>query len=293
MKEEKILVIPRQKMEAVLGHFQGFLPAKTEHVHDLLQSDKLEFVDRNPAETNPQLKQIIPYCILTHKGKILTYERGQSGGEQRLRTKLSIGIGGHINPIDSLHSLQTNPKTYENALERELQEELSYQSILSRQTLGFLNDDSNPVGEVHLGVVEVLELSSDTISSKEDSIQNPTLKTLAELEGQKEELENWSQLALPALKQKQESKKTFRFHTGASGESPLQFQAALEAQTAEEATQNLLKILPDLIEIHKSLDKKTLNELGIQEITIKIQKTKLGEPQECANLTNHKNPRGS
>lgn len=287
MKEEKILVIPRQKMEAVLGRFQGFLPAKTAHVHDLLESNKLEFVDRTPAETNPQLKQIIPYCILTHQGKILTYERGQSGGEQRLRTKLSIGIGGHINPIDSLHPLQTNPKTYENALERELQEELSYQSILSRQTLGFLNDDSNPVGEVHLGVVEILELSSNTIAAKEDSIKNPTLKTLDELETQKEQLENWSQLALRALQQqKPKEKKTFRFHTGTAGEGPLQFQAALEAQTAEEATQNLLKILPDLIEIHKSLDKKTLKELGIQEITIKIQKTKLGAPRESENQTN-------
>lgn len=281
MKKEKILVVPRQKMEAVLGSFQGFLPAKTEHVHDLLETDELHFVDRGPAETNPQLKQIIPYCILTHQGKILTYERGQSGGEKRLRAKLSIGIGGHINPIDSLHPLKTTPKTYENALERELQEELSYESILSRQTLGFLNDDSDPVGEVHLGVVELLELSSDHVLPKEDSIQNPTLKSLNELESQKDLLENWSQLALAALKsQGKKEKKTFRFHSGHTQDSPLQLEAALEAHTPEEATQNLLKILPDLIEIHKSLDKKTLNGLGIQEITIKIQKSKIGTPQE-------------
>jgi predicted NUDIX family phosphoesterase len=195
MKPEKILVISRSHMEKILGNFQGFLKASPNQVEALFEESALSFTERKPAETNPNLKQIIPYCVLSHQGKFLRYERGQSGGEHRLRTKKSIGIGGHINPIDTKH----NQKTYENALERELQEEIEYEKILSRKTLGFLNDDSNPVGEVHLGIVEILELSSPNISPKEDAIQNPELLSLQRILEDKDSLENWSQLTLQAL----------------------------------------------------------------------------------------------
>ena len=38
--------------------------------------------------------------LLVHGGKVLHYVRGKKSGEQRLVSKGSIGIGGHMNDQD-------------------------------------------------------------------------------------------------------------------------------------------------------------------------------------------------
>src|SRR5436190_18265702 len=99
MKEENILVVRRPLIEE-LGMFQGLCFDVDRYLPALLARENNFFTPRAPAETNPALKQIIPYVLLVHAGRVFHYVRGKKSGEQRLVAKGSIGIGGHMNDGD-------------------------------------------------------------------------------------------------------------------------------------------------------------------------------------------------
>jgi len=157
-------------------------------------------VPRSKAEDDPTYKQLIPYVVLTHKGRILYYVRGGKGGEQRLRAKGSIGIGGHINDGDAGLSAMDR-FAYHRAVEREINEELRLGSGYADRMVAVLNDDSVEVGRVHLGVVHVFELENDQVETGESAICDLELLTPEELEKRKESLESWSQIVFGAWAQ--------------------------------------------------------------------------------------------
>src|SRR5438132_3277038 len=99
MKEENILVVRRALLEQ-LGIFQGLCFDVDRYLPSLLARENNFFTPRSPAETNPALKQIIPYVLLVHGDRVFHYVRGKKSGEQRLVAKGSIGIGGHMNDGD-------------------------------------------------------------------------------------------------------------------------------------------------------------------------------------------------
>ena len=205
---EKILVITRDTLQS-LGDFQGIQTDVNHYLPSILHPDNNFFMDRGEAEVDPSHKQLIPYCIFrvqakNHEGsdsptRYLHYTRGKSGGESRLHASGSIGIGGHINPIDQ----RTDPlgmETYMAGVEREIDEELHFSGPHTNKIIALLNDESNAVGQVHLGVVHLIDVENDDIQSKEDAIANLTLLTLDELKGEYyERLETWSQLCVDVL----------------------------------------------------------------------------------------------
>ena len=139
---------------------QGFLslpPAALER--DYLRSIATHgfFVERKHAEQDASLKQIIPYCVVTDGTRALCLQRQSSQGEARLHRKLSIGIGGHLNPPDASHGAA---ETLASGALREICEELEVDAA-NPVPVGVLNDDSNPVGSVHFGVVHVVRLPAD------------------------------------------------------------------------------------------------------------------------------------
>jgi predicted NUDIX family phosphoesterase len=197
MNVEQVLVIPRSHFN-LLGSFQGFSANGSSYLSSFLNPTVNFFMARPEAELDPSHKQLIPYCLFTYNQKILRYRRGSSSGEKRLASKSSIGIGGHINPID----LADQHMTYEgyiNALNREIQEELHFQGTFTHEVIGLINDDSSEVGAVHLGVIHLVKLSTDLVRSNEDSIVDIEFLTLAQLQAEKESLESWSQIALNEL----------------------------------------------------------------------------------------------
>src|SRR5215216_4528766 len=99
MKDENILVVRRSLLEG-LGMFQGLCFDVDRYVPSLMDRKNFFFTPRAPAETNPELKQIIPYVLLVHGERIFHYVRGKKSGEQRLVAKGSVGIGGHMNDQD-------------------------------------------------------------------------------------------------------------------------------------------------------------------------------------------------
>lgn len=115
------------------------------------------FVERERAERTPAWKQVIPYTVVVRGDQVLLLRRLGKGGEARLHDKLSIGVGGHVNPEDEALARDADP--LEAATRRELQEELHVEGDGRLTAVGILNDDSNPVGAVHVGLVQVLALS--------------------------------------------------------------------------------------------------------------------------------------
>lgn len=107
-----------------------------------------------------QFKQLIPYVVVSSNDRIACYRRSKAAGEDRLHDKWSVGFGGHVNVWDSRGNDAINVEsTIRRAMRRELYEELNLElediNSMERHVLGFINDPSDDVGQVHLGVCEL------------------------------------------------------------------------------------------------------------------------------------------
>jgi predicted NUDIX family phosphoesterase len=199
MKEEMILVVPRPLFDQ-LGSFQGLNFEVDRYLPAFLARENNFFMPRSAAETDPTHKQIIPYALLVHGDRVLHYVRGKKAGEQRLAAKGSVGIGGHMNDGDEgLFALDRD--AYLAGVDREIHEELQLHTGYTQHIVALLNDDSNEVGKVHLGVVHVFRLESDAVEKREQMITQLAFLTREELLGRRENLETWSQFCVDNLEQ--------------------------------------------------------------------------------------------
>jgi predicted NUDIX family phosphoesterase len=197
MEEEMVLVIRRSLLES-LGLFQGLQFQVDRYLAAMLARENNFFAPRSSAETDPTLKQIIPYALLVSSGKVLRYKRGKKSGEQRLVAKGSIGIGGHMNDRDEgLFAL--DKEAYLNGVQREIDEELIAERPLRNRIVALINDDSTEVGRVHLGVVHVLELPHPVAKKRESAILGVEFLSPAQLRAERDTLEGWSQICLDNL----------------------------------------------------------------------------------------------
>lgn len=197
-KGEEILVISRELFDE-LGSFQGIETDVVRYLEAILDPANNFFMDRGQAEEDPSFKQIIPYALFHHKGQYLHYTRGKSGGESRLHAQGSVGIGGHINPVDE-RADPLGRETYLAGVEREIDEELNIEGSHKNRIVALLNDDSNDVGKVHLGVVHIFELENDDVTSAEDALANLAFQSSADLKGSLyETLETWSKFCVDEL----------------------------------------------------------------------------------------------
>ena len=197
MKEENILVVRRSLLDQ-LGSFQGLSFEVKSYLPAFLSRENNFFTPRGPAEKNPELKQIIPYVLLVHGDSVFHYVRGKKAGEQRLVAKGSVGIGGHMNDGDEgLFALDR--EAYNVAVQREVAEEVFIDSKYTNHVVALLNDDSNEVGQVHLGVVHIFRLESAAARKRESVITEAGFLPIADLKARREALETWSQLCTDGL----------------------------------------------------------------------------------------------
>jgi predicted NUDIX family phosphoesterase len=188
--DERVLVVPRTVLEAC-GVFHGFTPEIDRYLPRLLDSGQLSFLPRSIAETDPTHKQLIPYVVLRCGGRVFHYRRGGSGTETRLRALRSIGIGGHVSDSDA-----TATDVYRAGMLRELREEVALDTTWTERTIGLINDDRTPVGQVHLGVVHVVDLAEPRVQLNEEALEAGGFATPQELRGDWERFETWSQFLL-------------------------------------------------------------------------------------------------
>ncbi|MGD2094300.1 MAG: hypothetical protein PVH77_04750 [Phycisphaerales bacterium] len=199
-QEEQVLVIERKVLEQA-GMFQGLAMDVERYLNEFFNPGVMRFMPRPKAEKDPSFKQLIPYVLMSHNGKYLTYVRGRRAGETRLVGNRSIGIGGHINPVDDemqLFNIRFR-ELYRNAVEREVAEEVSIEANHTDSIVALLNDDSTEVGSVHLGVVHHWVLDSSDVSKREQMITKMEFMTPTELHQVRDAMETWSQFCLDNL----------------------------------------------------------------------------------------------
>jgi predicted NUDIX family phosphoesterase len=198
-QEEQVLVIKRKIIEEV-GMFQGLTFDIDRYLSKIFVQGVPRFMPRSKAEIDPSHKQIIPYVIMLHNDKVLSYVRGRRAGETRLVGNRSIGIGGHINPTDDMPLFNADfYETYLAAVQREVAEEVSVETAYTDHVVALLNDDSNDVGSVHLGIVHCWLLDKPNVSKREQMITQMNFMTPDELQQLRDTLETWSQKCLDGL----------------------------------------------------------------------------------------------
>ncbi len=194
MPEELVLCFPRTLFDEI-GAFQGITADIGRYIPQILEPQHTRFIPRSEAEFDPSWKQIIPYILVRKGNALLHYVRGKGSGEKRLVAMGSIGIGGHINHRDET-LFGSGLEYYEDALQRELHEELRLEGNPPTRAIALLNDDSTPVGQVHLGVIHLCEVSEEHVTKREASITDLRFLTLPELRERREQMETWSQISL-------------------------------------------------------------------------------------------------
>jgi len=188
---ERVLVLPRDKVPGGCD-FTGIRAADDAGLADLRAAILAHgtFMDRPLAEESPAFKQLIPYVVVRDGGRTFLMQRTDVGGDPRLHRKASVGVGGHLNPVDS----GLDPLT--DGLRREWAEELVTDWDPGFRLVGLLNDDSNPVGSVHLGVVFVVEADGRPVTVREHDKLTARWAAAGELQAATEGMETWSRLVV-------------------------------------------------------------------------------------------------
>jgi predicted NUDIX family phosphoesterase len=203
---ERVLVFERALLEE-LGNFHGITTDSDRYLDAILDKKNNRYALRIEAEQDESLQQIIPYVLFCHEDKVFSYVRGKQAGETRLVGNRSIGIGGHINPRDEMlfagGELASDRQLYMEAVEREIDEEVVVDEPFKPEIIGLLNDDSNPVGRVHFGIVHVCRLTGENVRKREQQITQSGFFPIEELaDRRREELETWSSLCIDLLGEK-------------------------------------------------------------------------------------------
>jgi predicted NUDIX family phosphoesterase len=189
--QEEILVIPRRILFQKEYPWQGL---KTDNFDDYIVSihEQQEFRPRWQMEQDLSFKQIIPYMIFNYQDQFFLMQRKSTASEQRLQSKFSLGIGGHIRKEDM------KTKNIMTWAQREFDEEISYTGSYKITPLGILNDDATDVGRVHLGLILLLQGDSSVISIKSE-LQHGFLADYKTCMLRYDQMETWTQIVMPHL----------------------------------------------------------------------------------------------
>jgi predicted NUDIX family phosphoesterase len=197
---EHVLVVPTSRFQQV-GYFQGFSPDVDRYMEELLQEVHISYRPRAAMELDPSFKQLIPYVLFEYRdpqgeSQLFQYVRGKGQGEQRLHSKRSLGVGGHISTTDVASSTQL---TYQEGMRRELAEEVRIATAYRETCVGLINDDQTEVGRVHLGVVHLLQVETPDVFSNETDLLEAGFRPVRQLWQERDTMETWSRICLEAL----------------------------------------------------------------------------------------------
>lgn len=184
---EQVMVVERESLLPFLIE-SGLVQERTDEILDAI-TDRHFFIDRPTAEASPQYKQIIPYVLIRHGDAYFLLQRTQKQTEARLHHKLSLGIGGHINP--------DTPDLFDG-LQKELEEEVEVVGDYDLTFVGILNDDTTDVGRVHLGAVYVLDAHDGEVTVRETEKMSGRWVPRHELAAHRDAMESWSQIVYDA-----------------------------------------------------------------------------------------------
>ncbi len=154
--DELVLGIPRDLVMAD-GAWRGILHGEIQRYLALIALHGT-YRRRADCENDPTWKQVIPYLVVHDRGSLFLMKRTRAGSDERLHERWSIGVGGHVNPDDG---------GIAGGLAREWAEELVADWDPAPVLVGLLNDDTDPVGAVHLGLVYRVEAAGRSVAVRE------------------------------------------------------------------------------------------------------------------------------
>jgi predicted NUDIX family phosphoesterase len=190
-EDEHVLVVKRAWLFEKTGEWNGLNSKVTNEVIDIIQHYK-EFLPRSMMEQDPSYKQVIPYMVFHWRRNYFLMQRRSNSSEKRLSNKFTLGIGGHVRRQD-MHN-----ESIFNWAQREFEEEVFYRGLLTIQPLGILNDDSNEVGKVHIGLVLLLHGEHGDIRIKSE-LASGSLVPLKVCKEYADRMESWSNIILHYL----------------------------------------------------------------------------------------------
>jgi predicted NUDIX family phosphoesterase len=203
--EELVFVVPTDALWKLLTYKETGLIKGDNEVLDRVIRNGL-FRERSDLETDISFKQLIPYSIISNKEpecsgsrqsqSFLLFQRRSGQTEKRLHNKFHLGAGGHMNP-----GTINEPKAQYliNELKRELSEELKFLNgclIEDIKFIGFINDDSIPVGTVHLGLLYDIHVSNKDVLINETDKMTAKWVDKTELIDYYKEMETWTKIAI-------------------------------------------------------------------------------------------------
>jgi predicted NUDIX family phosphoesterase len=195
---ERVLVLPRAEVPGGTDFtgIRALTPRDAEAIRAAV-AHAGTWLDRDRAEQDPSHKQLIPYVVVRDRSgpaeRVFLMERTDAGGDPRLHRRATIGVGGHLNPVDG----GTDPLSA--GLHREWREELAAAWEPEFVAIGLLNDDRNPVGSVHLGVVFEVEAAGRELDVRERDKLSGRMVAVVDLAEEWERMETWSQLVAAAI----------------------------------------------------------------------------------------------
>jgi predicted NUDIX family phosphoesterase len=188
MNSERVYVVPRD----VLPDAAGWHGLRTDGLDDFVAAVERDgrYEPRAEMELDPSFKQVIPYLVLRDGPQYFLMQRTAAGGDARLHGAYSIGVGGHLNPGDG---------GLLGGLRREWAEELSADFVPEFHLVALLNDDTTPVGAVHLGAVYVADVEGRPVAIRETEKLTGGFASRAGVAEVAERLESWSRLTFEFL----------------------------------------------------------------------------------------------
>ena len=126
------LVVPKQMLESAsfwpkLPRTEGVIsaaillpPSEIQELLEVINKNSVFMERKGPdgVEEKPEWQQIISYALIVQGNKFFLYQRGKTATykEERLRSKISAGVGGHVEPSDA--------SGFTSSLKREIEEEI-------------------------------------------------------------------------------------------------------------------------------------------------------------------------
>lgn len=189
--DELVFAIPTAEVWDILPYREkGLIPGHSDDLKRIVAHGR--FRRRAELEDDPTFQQLITYAIISTGGSFYLFKRSSRQAEKRLHNKYSLGVGGHMNPC---HMNGHGVDYLMDELSREFFEEVRLGPgcrIEKSEFIGFLNDDTIPVGQVHIGLLFHIR-----VSGKEVYVNEPDKMTANWIEQQHlanyyEEMESWS-----------------------------------------------------------------------------------------------------
>jgi len=171
---------------------KGLIKENSEVLRRIVQNGL--FLRRSELEEDPAFKQIIPYAVISNKESFYLFRRTSGQTERRLLNKFSLGVGGHMNPSNSMESKE---QYLIDELKRELFEEVRLLNgclIEDIEFIGFINDDTIPVGTVHIGLLYNIHVSNKEVFINETDKMTADWTDKSDLAEFYEEMETWTKI---------------------------------------------------------------------------------------------------